>query len=313
MVPRSALDAFWDATCAELLALPADLLVTPASVDGQRLSRVSFTSLGGVRVHGYALTHGDRRPRPLVVHSHGYHSQTVPQREWLRAGCNVVGVDIRGFGRSVDAVAHPHPGGWLLTGARDPRTSVLRGAVCDYVRTVELAADIVDRPVSRLVLHGISLAGGLAVMAEAVSPHADLLVVGVPTFGWSEGRRLLVERGSGAEVSTFLDSYPEYDEADVQMVLAHFDAAALAERVRCPTLVGVGRVDRVVPAATVRAIIASLTGPTEVMEFPVSHDAGPLMDAWDAFDERWLALAVDGVPADFGAQDNAAAVATQLR
>jgi hypothetical protein len=45
---------------------------------------------------------------------------------------------------------------------------------------------------------GTSLAGGLAVMAEAQRPVAQLLALAVPTFGWMEGRRLLAHAGSGA-------------------------------------------------------------------------------------------------------------------
>lgn len=320
------LEAFWSETAAALAEVDADLRVAalPPDADvpraagasippGVALSRVSFRSLGGVRVRGYTLVHDGDAPRPLVVHAHGYRSHAEVRAGWAAAGCDVVGFDVRGFGRSTGAVDEPSPAGWLLTGVRRPETAVLRGAVCDYARAVQVAPAIVGRPVARLVVHGVSLAGGLATMAEATWPRADLLALGVPTFGWVEGRRLLVERGSGAEVSAFLDANPEYSEDDVQSVLAYFDAAALAARVRCPTLLGVGRVDRVVPAPTVREVAARLGGPTEVLEFPVSHDAGPLMAAWDAFDARLLQLAVDGVPDGFGAQASAAVAATQVR
>ena len=233
---------------------------------------MSFRSLGGHRIHGYAITWADRTPRPLVVHAHGYRSQAEPRLEWVRAGCHVLGFDVRGFGRSVDAVPYPSPAGWLLTGVRLPETSVLRGAVCDYVRATEVA-DALGVSTLRAVRHGVSLAGGLALMAEAVAPRADLLALGVPTFGWSEGRRLLVERGSGAEVATFLERHPQYPEDDLQMVLAYFDAALLAPAVRCPTVLGLGLVDRVVPFASVQAIVERLRAPLEVMEFPISHDS----------------------------------------
>jgi cephalosporin-C deacetylase-like acetyl esterase len=273
---------------------------------------VSFRSLGGHRIHGYAITWADRTPRPLIVHSHGYRSQAEPRLEWVRAGCHVLGFDVRGFGRSVEAVPAPSSAGWLLTGANRPETSVLRGAVCDYVRATEVAAAW-GVSTLRAVSHGVSLAGGLALMAEAVAPRADLLVLGVPTFGWAEGRRLLVERGSGAELATFLERHPQYPEDDLQAVLAYFDAALLAPAVRCPTVAGLGRLDRVVPAACVRAIVDRLAGPVEVMTFPVSHDTGPAMRAWDRFDERWLALALGGVPTGFGCQRSSAASCTQLR
>lgn len=151
------------------------------------------------------MTWDDVVPRPFVVHAHGYRSQAVPRVDWVRAGCHVLGFDVRGFGGSGAAVPTPSPAGWLLTGAHRPETSVLRGAVCDYVRATQVAA-VLGVPTLRAVSHGVSLAGGLALMAEAVAPRADLLVLGVPTFGWVEGRRLLVKRGSGAEVAAILSA-----------------------------------------------------------------------------------------------------------
>lgn len=305
---------FWTATIAALDQVPFDVRRTtrPGPDPGTRAHAISFRSWQRRRIHGYALTWDDDRPRPLVVHAHGYRSRVTPRVDWLRAGCHVLGFDIRGFGQSVDAVVSPSPDGWLLTGARHPETSVLRGAVCDYVRALQVAADL-EVATRRLVGHGVSLAGGLATMAEAVAGRADLLVLGVPTFGWAEGRRLLVERGSGAEIAHFLERHPEYPEDDLQTVMSYFDAALFAPAIRCATLIGIGEIDRVVPSPCVRAIAARLRAPHEIMTFPVSHDSGPAMRAWDAFDRRWLQLARDGLPDGFGAQPSVAAASTQPR
>jgi hypothetical protein len=56
--------------------------------------------------------------------------------------------------------------------------------------------------------------------------------------------------------------------------------------VGCPTVVGFSVVDHVVPFASVQATVERLWAPLEVMTFPVGHDAGPAMRAWDRFDER---------------------------
>lgn len=308
------LEAFWAATMAQLREVPFDLRRSPrpAPGDGTVACDLSFRSWDARLIRGYAITWDDAVPRPLVVHAHGYRSQAGPQIEWVRAGCHVLGFDVRGFGRSATAVPMPSPAGWLLTGAHRPETCVLRGAVCDYVRATEVAAAL-GVPTRRAVSHGVSLAGGLALMAQAVAPHADLLALGAPTFGWVEGRRLLVERGSGGEVAAFLERHPQYPEEDLHTVLSYFDSALLAPAVDCPTLVGLGRVDRVVPFASVQAIVARLGGPVEVMTFPVGHDTGPVMRAWVRFDERWLALALDGPPLGFGRQRSAAAARTQVR
>ncbi len=68
-----------------------------------------------------------------------------------------------------------------------------------------------------------ALRGGLALMAEALWHTSDLLVLGVPTFGWAEGRYFLVKSGSGAEIAHYLEERPEATE-DIMLVLRYFDA-----------------------------------------------------------------------------------------
>jgi cephalosporin-C deacetylase-like acetyl esterase len=84
------------------------------------------------------------------------------------------------------------------------------------------------------------------------------------------------------------------------VVLRYFDPVNFAGQVVCPTLIGVGLVDQVVPAPTVLAIADRLGGPHEVLRFPVSHSGGPEERRWRAFERRWLELARTGVPAGFG-------------
>ncbi|HEX2182935.1 MAG TPA: acetylxylan esterase, partial [Rubrobacteraceae bacterium] len=261
--------------------------------------RLTFASLGEARVSGYAIRWKDDVPRPLVVHSHGYDGGLDPMWRWAEAGVNVVGVEARGFGRSRDALPAPSRWGYALTGIESPEVYVLRGAVCDYMRAVEVGGEILGPLVSRTVLNGTSFAGGLAVMAQSVMQVADLLVVAVPSFGWAEGRRFLVEEGSGREINRYLEAHPEREDG-AMVVLSYFDPMNFAADIRCPTLVGLGLEDDVVPAPTVYAIANHLGGPHEVIRLPVSHTERPEEKLWDRFEARWLRLAVEGVPPDFG-------------
>ena len=234
------------------------------------------------------------------MHGHGYGDHELdPGWGWAAAGVNVLGVQVRGYGRSRGALPDQSPHGYALTGIRSPEEYVLRGAVCDYIRAIEAGKEALGPQVSRLVLNGTSFAGGLAVMAEAVTRVADFLVVAVPSFGWAEGRRLLAKKGSGAEIQRYLETYPEREE-DLMVVLSYFDTMNFAPDVRCPTLVGVGLKDDVVPAPTVYAVANHLGGPHEVVELPVSHSDLPQEKLWDGFEAYWLRLAVEGVPPDFG-------------
>ena len=287
---------FWSSTLGQLDEVDPAVRRESSGTSGRaRLSAVSFRSLGGAQIQGYCLVHPDDRPRPLVVHAHGYNSASEIQHDWAEAGCHVLGFDVRGFGRSAAAVPGVCPDGWILTGVESAQDSVLRGAVCDYVRAVDIARSLVEGQVgvvSRVVAHGVSFAGGLALMAQAHRPAADLLALGVPTFGWFAGRRLLRPGGSAAEMNAFLDMGSPEVEARVTAAMAYFDTVNCADLVRAAAVLGVGCLDPVVPPETVFAAVNHLRVDHELWELPVSHTDEPDEVLWDDFERRWLQLAL---------------------
>lgn len=292
-------DDFWSDTLEALdEVLPAPEVAHRESRGPLRLDRLRFASLGGARIDGYLLSWTDARRRPLVVHAHGYNHQYEIMWRWAEAGMDVVGFDARGFGRSAAAAAR-HPGGWVLTGIDAPAASILRGAVMDYVRACRVARALLGSHAPRTIFCGSSFAGGLALMAAAVSGDADLLAVGVPTFGWAAGRRKLAHQGSSAEINAYLAARPDREPA-VMATLAYLDPMNHADRIRCPALVGVGQRDAVVPAATVYAIINHMRCFHEVREFPVSHSQEPEEALWAQFEAEWLGLVRHGIATDFG-------------
>jgi cephalosporin-C deacetylase len=281
-------DGFWRTTLDELDAQdPAVQAVEVGRSASCSLLEVSFRSLGGARIRSYLLRWNDDAPRPLVLHGHGYGDRYDVRWDWAQTGFHVAGVDVRGFGRSQAALPEPSRHGWILTGLSAPETSVLRGAVCDAVRLGEVTSALLGDAAAGVLRQGTSLAGGLAVMAEARRPRAQLLALAVPTFGWMEGRRLLASAGSGAEVTAFLDRHPAVEE-DAMVVLRYFDTVHHADRLRAPSIVGVGRADEVVPAPTVCAFVNALTVPCELWQLPVSHSTLPAEQLWGRFEERWL-------------------------
>jgi cephalosporin-C deacetylase len=300
--PPPDFEPFWAKTKAELGKVPLDVSREPQrSLDPALLfERLVFGSLGGVRISGYALRWKDDIERPLVVHGHGYGGGLDFKWHWAEKGVNVLGVQVRGYGDSRDALPTQSPWGYVLTGIESPEEYVLRGAVCDYARTVEVGKELLGTHASRIVLSGASFAGGLAVMAEAILGVSDLLAVAVPSLGWVEGRRSLASRGSGGEINRFLEEHPEREE-ELMDVLRYFDPMNFAPRVRCPSLVGVALADNVVPAPTVYAIVDHLGGPHRVVTWPASHADLPEEDFFrERFEAYWIRLAVEGIPADFG-------------
>ena len=291
---------FWRNTLAALATVAPHprLGLAFTSPEGARVTPVRFASLDARDVQGFLITlddPGDRAatdppaPRPLVVTTHGYNGQCNPvleARHTAACGADLFCFDVRGFGLSRSA-CEVDPRGYILTGLTDPRTSILRGAVCDYVRAAEVAQRL-GAGGGSVVFHGRSYGGALAFLAQGLTSRADYLAVALPTFGWVDGRRRLVTRGSGQEVNHHLAGNPRL-EAAAMATLRYFDTVNVADRIACPTLIGVAQRDDVVPAATVYAVANHMDPPPEIIELPVGHSTEDEERRWVDFDERWTA------------------------
>lgn len=257
----------------------------------RRLVPVRFRSFGDAEIQGYFLSQDDPEEssghRPLVVTTHGYGSHCNPALEARHVDrLDLFCFDVRGHGLSRLVAVDPH--GYILTGLLNPLDSILRGAVCDYIRAVQIAQILQQAPQAPVAFTGRSFGGGLAFMAQALTGIGQFLAVSVPTLGWAEGRRALVTGGSGREINDHLSRVPT-DEAAVMRTLTYFDTINFADRVTCPTLIGVGRRDSVVPAETVYAIVNHMTPRPDVVELPVSHTTDLEEGRWQEFDDRWTA------------------------
>jgi len=283
---------FWRDTLEELKRYNSDYEAsTVESRGGITHTAVDFNSWLDTGISGYFLHWDDEQPRPLVIYTHGYYGQCDIQWQWAEQGLNVFGFDTRGFGRS----AFPsHADGWILTGIESPQTSIIRGAVCDYMRAADIARRMTRVASSRVLYYGYSFGGAMALVAEAVSQTADLVVAGVPSLGWMAGRRVLVQSGSGGEVNRCIDSHPEM-ETQIMRTLSYFDTANFADMIDKPVLIGIGCEDFVVPAQTVRAICARLHCPHVIREFPHSHSSEPDESLWQNFEQEWIQMALTGM------------------
>ena len=297
-------DLLWQATLESLDQTPPEPLSQRCTSPrpGLAFDKLSFRSLADQQILGYLLTHDDGKPRPLVVHTHGYNSQYDIMIEWALAGYHVCGIDVRGHGRSAGVARATD--GYVLTGIETPQTSILRGAVMDVVQAIRVARLLLSWRVAGTVLHGFSFGGAMALMAGAMVPDLSLVVSGQPTLGWHNERVRLAEAGSSLELRRYFESRP-LEASQAQVTLAYYDTLHFASRLRVPCFLGVGLEDAVVPSRTVLAIANHIdAAPLELRLLPVAHSSDPRESLWNRFDAEWLALgAAGGLPVDFGSEE----------
>lgn len=294
---------FWTGTHEHLLEIdPCPTLARQKPPgDGLIYDLLTYRSFGNVTIRGYLLTHDVAEPRPLIVHSHGYNSQYDVMLNWANSGCNVLGIDFRGFGRSehLDMAL----GGYVLTGIGSAHTSILRGAAMDLIQALRTARLLLGSRLQSTTLYGFSFGGGMALMAGSLDTDVDLMVVGQPTLGWHSERLRLSTAGSSAELNRYLSCKPG-ERDSVMQTLDYFDTMHFAARVTTPIMIGIGLDDHVVPSRSVMAVTNHVaTRDLELRILPVSHSDDPRESLWATFDEEWLAIARDGVPAEFGSAE----------
>jgi cephalosporin-C deacetylase len=292
---------FWDRTVAQLRQTPAAPRIEHRGETAEQPSiveRISYASLDGVRIRGYLLRSPMEHACPLIVHAHGYNDRYEVMGKWAERGFHVLGFDARGFGRSASS-AETSGDGYVLTGIESPETSILRGAVADYLQAARAGKEVLRGDFTTVNFHGFSFGGALALMAAALSSDVDFIAVGQPTFGWNDERRRVALGGSTQQVNTYLEKYP-WRLDTVTRTLEHFDTLHFAPLIKAPALIGIGLDDDVVPSRTVLAVANHIRSPVEVRLLPVSHSADPRESLWAKFDDEWLRLAADGVPRDYG-------------
>ena len=286
---------FWQETLQQLDSIPhaIKILSSEETADGLRLQKLSFQSLDHVFIHAYLLTPHPIEHGPLIIYTHGYMGHCEVIWDWARQGASVLGVDIRGFGESKHSVPELSKHGYVITGIQSEETSILRGAICDYVRAAQVARELFKNSPKATIFYGKSFGGALASIAAALTQYADLLVAAVPTLAWAEGRRKLVTQGSGAEINAYIKAHPD-KEQQIMNVLSYFDTMNFAPLIKCNTIIGLGLQDSYVPAETVYALINHLSCPRQIREYPVSHSSSPQEKLWENFETEWLQLALSG-------------------
>ena len=293
--PPEDFPQFWTEVATELEATPMDLELVPVEVESAPPDVSTYiwtaTSLGGRRIAGpVAWPENTGGPRPQWVYGHGYGSRNGCGWNFApaRKGFITLGLDARGYGRSrLDG--DPSVPGWVLHGIESPKDYILRGAVADTIRAVQVARTLEGADPTRTVLKGGSFSGGLAVLAAPWISNLAYVAVSVPTFGAYSLRRTLVERGSGKEVNDYLDRVGPARAETILQSLRYFDAVNAAPYVTAPISVGLGVIDAVVPGETVAAIYHALgSRDKELLHYPCSHSTHPLTGAWRAWEEHIL-------------------------
>jgi cephalosporin-C deacetylase len=236
---------FWRATHAAALALPLDLTVAAAPAEraallpDHDLSIVRFTGLGGIRQGAWlAVPHAPAHR--FIVNGHGYGGREGPGVPPSDAA--MIMPDAPGFNLSARADLPAECMGHVVHGIDHRDTYLIRFCVAGLWAAVSAFIHLVPGAAGRVTYWGGSFGGGLGALAIPWDARITRGVLDVPTFGNHPWRLRVPCAGSGEAVRLYHRRHPE-----IMDVLAYYDAAVAAARIRVPMLVAPARRDPVVP------------------------------------------------------------------
>lgn len=301
-------DNFWKETLEQTEAIDPDVHREGVELPlpGVRCAHLFFTGLGGARVYAKFLRPESPHPRgnPGLLHFHGY---SVQSAEWFQLyryaslGFFVLTLDCRGqAGRSEESggTRFNTLRGQIVRGIyEDPRELRFRYIFSDAYRLATILAGFPEVDATRLAATGGSQGGALSLVAAALYPELNRIVISNPFL--CDYQRVwelrLAEEGAYQEIGdTIRRLDPRGEKLDhLFHNLGYIDAAHLASRITARCLMGTGLSDTVCPPSTQFAAYNRIRGPKDVRFYPLyGHELLPGLED-DALRE-WVPL----LPAD---------------
>ncbi len=281
--------AYWDQALAEMRAVDAAVELVPAAFQLPDVAcyHLYFTGVRGARLHAKVLKpRADTRPRPALLHFHGYSGNSGSWKDklaYVALGFSVYALDCRGQGGLSDDLSTARGStyrGHIIRGLDDdPQHLLMRHHFLDTAQLAGIVLDQPDTDPDRLAASGQSQGGGLAVACAALEPRVAALVARCPFL--SDYQRVW-------EMDLAKDAYEElryyfrfFDPtharaASVFQRLGYIDIQHLADRVQARVLWAMGLMDTICPPSTQFAAYNKLQSKKELVLYPdFAHEVYP--------------------------------------
>jgi cephalosporin-C deacetylase len=234
--------------------------------DGVNVFRVTYASVGGIRLGGWLALPDGPIERGLVI-GHGYGGRTAPDLPLPIPGSAAIfpcarGLGTRGLVEGIpdDSMRH------VLHGIESRDRYVHGGCVADVWTAASALLRLVPSAAGRLAYAGISFGGGIGALALPWDDRFAAAHLAWPSFGQHPRRLTMPCTGSGEAVRRHHAEHPEVLE-----VLRYFDAASAAARIDIPVQVAAALFDPAVPPPGQFAVYNALRGTRDLVVMSAGH------------------------------------------
>ena len=290
-VPRPPdFDDFWASKLKALRAVPMNPVVTPVASDvpGVELSTVKVDSLGS-HMQGYLAKPQREGKFPALVMYQGAGVRPLrPAASTARAAEGWLVMDVDSHDKAPDAATGP-PFNYQTIGNTDREQSYFLNMYLRDTRAIDYIVTRPDWDGKTIVILGTSQGGQQGIVTAGLNPERiTALLVNEPSGGDTNG-----------ELHGRRAAYPNWPPKDPKAMQAalYFDTVNFAPRIKAPTLVSMGFIDRVVPPAGIWIALNQIPAPKEALPMIEANHVHLTPDKVGAFARRStevLALLVRG-------------------
>jgi fermentation-respiration switch protein FrsA (DUF1100 family) len=225
------------------------IIATPSQV-GMPYEEARFKTSDGVDIHGWWIPRGGQPAAPTILLCHGNAGNMSHRLDKIarlrKAGANVFLFDYRGYGQS------------------DPRVPTEAGTYRDAEAAYRYLTETRRIPASRIVLHGESLGGAIAVELARKHPAAGLILESAFTS----------TADMAARVFPWLPAR--------WVVRYRYDNLSKLPQIEIPTLFLHSPQDDIVPFDMAQKNLAATTAPKRLVQLIGDHNEG-YVDSGDTY------------------------------
>ncbi len=295
-------DAFWKSKLDLLASVPVNAVITrkESGVDGVDYATFRLENAGGAHVYGQmASPKRDGKFPALIIFQWANPPYALP-KSWVtdRAaeGWFAVNVEPHDVPSDMpqsfyDALPQMLKEYQRINDTDRDHDYFLQMYLGDY-RAVEFLTSRPEWDGRTLVATGISMGGQQSLVTAALSPKVSAVVVHVPAG--ADATAALHARDAG---------YPFWDSKNprVMETAPYFDVVNFAPRIRVPTMVAMGFLDKVAPSIGIWTAFNQIAGPKEavpLIDAAHNHQATAEQQmAWTTRSNAWLTALLHGEPA----------------
>jgi len=278
-------DAFWIETKKQLSKVdPRFKMIRIPDRDSKshEVYEVKMQSLGNVQVAGwYERPKGNQPVKvPAVLRVPGYGSSMFPTG---RAEPYVFfSFNVRGHGNSQKDVKGA-PENYWIRGLDDKTGYFYQGAYADCIRALDFLVTQPEVDSERIAVTGGSQGGGLSLATAALDDRIHLCAPDIPFLcDWKK----YFEVRKWPEIDQWIDAGEERTWQSTLRTLSYFDTLNMADRIKCPVVVGIGLQDGVCPAHTILAVYNRLGGEKSCRIY--ARSAHRVEAGHEGFRYRWM-------------------------